>query len=60
MHYMEEMEVAGVCETCGQLIILRQTKDAQFITHNQHCEKPALSMWCDQPRKLGVITDIGE
>lgn len=55
---MEEMEFAGVCESCGKVLIFKQTKDEQFITHDLCCEKPTLSMLCNNPRRLGVVTGV--
>lgn len=58
-------DIHGTCLTCGKPLLIRvyderrDTGEQEFtIIHDRNCSKPSVSLWTDNPRKLGVITGI--
>ena len=45
------------CQTCGHVIEIRQFPggDMEVLPH-YYCDRPTISVVCQHPRKLGVIS----
>jgi hypothetical protein len=54
----DHAEASAICETCGGLVVwVRQSDGTQLVLHDG-CDRPVVTLVCDHPNRIGVITDL--
>ena len=61
----DSFTITGLCVNCGKLVEIHQstnsdTQETNLVAIHDGCNRPTLSMWTDNPRKLGVVTRIAD